>query len=214
MPIGVYKHIPHKGTFKKGVVPWITGKKHSEETKQKMREKALGKGNSQYGKLHSEEHKRKIGEAVKGDKHPMFGKKHTTEARFKIKLARSKQIIPKGRKISLEKIEKIFTPEYRKILAIKFSGINNPQWKGGITPLNHKIRESKEYKQWRKSVFERDNYTCIKCGAKNGLGKTVKLNADHIKRFAQYPELRFELSNGRTLCEPCHRKTDTYGRFC
>ena len=78
--------------------------------------------------------------------------------------------------------------------------------KGGITPINMKIRSSREYKLWRKAVFERDNYTCRFCG---GVG--VKLNADHIKPFALFPELRFAIDNGRTLCEDCHRKTDTWG---
>ena len=54
--------------------------------------------------------------------------------------------------------------------------------------------------------MERDNYTCQICGTRGG-----DLEADHIKPFAYYPDIRFELSNGRTLCKPCHRKTDTYG---
>jgi 5-methylcytosine-specific restriction endonuclease McrA len=33
------------------------------------------------------------------------------------------------------------------------------------------------------------------------------LEADHIKPWAYFPSLRFELSNGRTLCRPCHDKT-------
>jgi hypothetical protein len=83
-------------------------------------------------------------------------------------------------------------------------------WKGGITPINKIIRGSVEYIEWRKSVFERDNYTCVFCGARNGNGRTVVLNADHIKPFATYPELRLELSNGRTLCRPCHKTTFVY----
>lgn len=73
--------------------------------------------------------------------------------------------------------------------------------------LNRRIRYSTKMNNWRVSVFERDNYTCQHCKVRGGT-----LNADHIKPFATYPELRFELSNGRTLCVDCHRKTDTWGR--
>ena len=82
-------------------------------------------------------------------------------------------------------------------------------WKGGITPINQKIRTSLEYKLWRKSVFERDNYTCQICGIK-GNQTGGYLQADHIKPFAYFPELRFELSNGRTLCRECHKETPSY----
>lgn len=78
-------------------------------------------------------------------------------------------------------------------------------WRGGITPLNVSIRMSIEYKNWRKSVFARDNYKCVWCGAGG------KLNADHIKPFAYFPELRLKLENGRTLCVDCHKQTDTFG---
>ena len=93
----------------------------------------------------------------------------------------------------------------------KVTGKNCHLWRGGITPVNKKIRNSPEYKLWRKAVFERDNYTCIWCGAKSKKGKKVILNADHIKPFAEYPELRFAIDNGRTLCRECHKKTNTYG---
>jgi len=76
----------------------------------------------------------------------------------------------------------------------------------GLTSLNESIRKSAVYKKWRKAVFERDDYTCQICGQRGG-----KLNADHIKRFADYPNLRLELSNGRTLCLSCHLKTPTFG---
>lgn len=68
-----------------------------------------------------------------------------------------------------------------------------------------------EYVQWRKAVFERDDYTCQDCGARNGTGETVYLQADHVKPWVLYPELRYQIDNGRTLCTPCHRKTPTWG---
>jgi len=76
----------------------------------------------------------------------------------------------------------------------------------GKTPKNESIRHSAAYKSWRTLVFERDNYTCVFCKVVGGL-----LHADHIKPFAFFPDLHFDISNGRTLCKPCHLKTHTYG---
>ncbi len=87
------------------------------------------------------------------------------------------------------------------------SGENNHMWRGGKSPVNRRIRASKQYADWRKMVFERDNFTCQFCGQHGGY-----LEPDHIKPFAYFPELRFELSNGRTLCRPCHKTTDTFGQ--
>jgi HNH endonuclease/NUMOD3 motif-containing protein len=117
----------------------------------------------------------------------------TQEVRKKISLA------TKGRKKSLE---------MRQKLSLAKRGVNSLHlWKGGITKKNQLIRSSSEYRLWRTSVFERDDYTCQICQQRGG-----RLNADHIKQFALFPELRLDLTNGRTLCEPCHRKTDTYGK--
>lgn len=63
------------------------------------------------------------------------------------------------------------------------------------------IRRSAEYKEWRKAVFERDNYTCQLCGVRG-----VKLNAHHKKPFAFFPDQRTVIENGITLCERCHKK--------
>lgn len=87
------------------------------------------------------------------------------------------------------------------------SGENAPNWKGGITAEYAAARNTTEYKNWRKAVFERDNYTCVLCGVRG-----VEIQADHIKSFAEFPELRTVLSNGRTLCVPCHKTTPNYCR--
>lgn len=90
---------------------------------------------------------------------------------------------------------------------LNLRGENHWAWKGGVTPINRTIRNSLEMKIWREKVFERDNYTCQFCNKKGG-----NLNADHIKQFAYFPELRFKISNGRTLCKECHKKTDTFSK--
>ncbi len=86
-------------------------------------------------------------------------------------------------------------------------GANHNHWKGGISSENSRLRGTSAYKEWRTKVFQRDHYTCQHCGQIGG-----NLNADHIKPFAYYPDLRFELSNGQTLCVECHKKTPTYKR--
>jgi hypothetical protein len=87
-------------------------------------------------------------------------------------------------------------------------GQNNPNWKGGITPINTQIRNSDEYKQWRNEVFKRDNYTCQICGDNKG----GNLQAHHKEGFSSNEELRFDIDNGVTLCELCH-DFNKYGSF-
>jgi hypothetical protein len=84
-------------------------------------------------------------------------------------------------------------------------------WKGGLTEINYRIRRSEQYADWRKAVFKRDDYRCGHCGDRSESGNRVRLEADHIKPFAMFPELRFDISNGMTLCAPCHRRTPTWG---
>lgn len=85
--------------------------------------------------------------------------------------------------------------------------------------LRFLINSSGVYNEWRMSVFKRDGFVCIQCPSKKDL------QVDHIKSFARIiiennvktldeafacKEL-WELSNGRVLCKPCHKKTDTHG---
>lgn len=85
----------------------------------------------------------------------------------------------------------------------KLRGKNHWNWQGG--------KESNwgtpEYKAWRKAVMSRDNFTCQHCGDNRG----GNLEADHTKPRCLFPELTFDIDNGRTLCQDCHKQTRTWG---
>ncbi len=87
---------------------------------------------------------------------------------------------------------------YEKIRYKK--GKDNFNWKGGISPENIRLRHSIEYRLWREAVFARDNWTCVRCHKRGH-----SLHAHHIKLFSKYPELRFAIDNGKTLCKKCHK---------
>ena len=75
---------------------------------------------------------------------------------------------------------------------------NHSNWKGGITPFNKQQRDFFRYRVVPK-VLLRDNYICQLCGQRGN-----SLTVDHIKKWSEYPNLRFELNNCRTLCKKCH----------
>jgi 5-methylcytosine-specific restriction endonuclease McrA len=96
---------------------------------------------------------------------------------------------------------------YRKIVHRMIALKNlNKRLKESPRKNRKKIMSSFEYEDWRNSVFTRDDYTCQNCKQRGG-----KICAHHIKEWCNYPESRYELSNGQTLCCDCHKKTNNYG---
>lgn len=173
------------------------------------------------GHLVSSETRRKLSEKHKG--HPI-----TQETRDKISVAQ------KGRsKPNL--LGHLVSEETRKKISAKLTG--NTNGKGTRSEISRRKMSEKakargenhnwfvdgrgderaaerkasfwkfDYRMWREAVFFRDNYTCQTCGARGG-----RLQADHILQWKNHPDKRFDLSNGRTLCESCHKLTPTYGR--
>ena len=59
------------------------------------------------------------------------------------------------------------------------------------------------YKQFRTDVLKRDKFTCKMCKAK---GKRTRLHVHHIRKWASASSLRYEVSNGITLCYSCHKE--------
>jgi hypothetical protein len=82
------------------------------------------------------------------------------------------------------------------------------RWKGGVTPLSKLVRHTIEYKEWRTTVYERDDYTCQNenckfCDNKRG----AILHPHHIKPICNFPDLVFDIKNGVTYCKDFHLKS-------
>lgn len=176
----------------KGRNIWTKGSHHdtSPETRKKISDTLKGHKGFWLGKKRgplSEEQKGKL-------RRVNIGKKYPVETRMRVsKVAKEKGfgLWMKGRKLS---------EETRRKQAESRKGEKSNFWKGGITPEIVKIRTGIEMRLWREAVFARDNWTCQECNA------TGYLNAHHIKQFAKFPELRFAIDNGITLCVECHKK--------
>lgn len=160
-------------------------KPHTEETKQKLRLANLGKKQSP--------------ELVAKRAAAIRGVKKTPEDRAGI----SQRMMGNKRMMGFR-----HTIETRKLMSEKArKGPDSEWWQGGKTEEAKRIRASMDFRLWREAVFKRDDYTCQICRQRGG-----RLHPDHIKRFSMFPELRFDVDNGRTLCEDCHKQTPTYGR--
>ena len=163
-----------------------------------------------HNKPHSEESRRKMSKSHKrrGTKPPsQLGIKQSKDTIAK----RVAKLRGKKRPPFSEKWKKRIGDARRGKANIKNRGKNSNFWRGGISKVNDIIRHSLEYRLWREAVFARDNWTCIFCYRRSEKGQKIVLNVDHIKPFAYFPELRFAIDNGRTLCIECHKKTDTWG---
>ena len=109
-------------------------------------------------------------------------------------------------------------------------GRDHPFWKGGVTSINDKIRKSEKYRKFSRTIKVRDNFICQICEVRSEKGNPVTMNTDHIIPFSvlidslimkeginnlygkamTYTPL-WDFNNARTLCEQCHRATETYG---
>ena len=186
----------------------------SNETKLKISNSLKGKNTWAKGskKIQSEEHKKKNIENLKKARLSITSesRKKNSDSRKGQKInEKQKEALSIGRELNKGRKHTKETKEKNRLSQIgKKSGSKHPSWKGGITPENKKIRNSTDCKYWRKSCFERDNFTCQKTGQHGG-----KLVVHHINNFSEFPELRFEITNGITLSHNAHMEFhNKYGR--
>jgi len=205
MPSGVYKHKSRpcsEETKRKIGLGNIhsrrnTGMHHTEEWKHRMRLAHLGKRLPEEQRKNQIEtlrkywatHKRVISEKLREKMKEGHKKYYLTEEGK----AHRKRFIYSG-------IGRKPSKETRKKLSESHKGKNHWNWQGGISRERERVKNTSAYKEWRLMVFGRDNYTCQKCGDRG-----VYLHAHHVLPFAQFPESRFDVSNGLTLCINCHK---------
>lgn len=119
------------------------------------------------------------------------GRPMTEETRRKMSVAHIGNKSNLGRKL---------TEEHKLKVRLSLRGEKHWNWQGGKTKENHIRRNRIEYTEWRKAVFERDGY---KCKIANS-DCVHEVHAHHILRFSEYPEIRYDLNNGITLCKNHH----------
>lgn len=146
---------------------------------------------------------KRIASLPRGKNHWTYGKKRSAETRAKISksltgLSHSEET---KKKMSLARMGTKCSLLVRENMSKGQSGSRGSNWQGGISSTNERVRKSFKYKLWREGVFKRDNYTCQKYKIKGGY-----LHPHHIKNFAEFPDLRFRISNGITLSDKAHKE--------
>lgn len=174
-----------------GNIPWNKGKKRppfSKEWLEKMRISHLG-NKSHTGEVHDEEYKKRMSESCKGiKKHPDFGAKVSAARMGVIFSERHKENIRKALKNNQ-----------------KLMGENNPNWNPDRNTVRARSggRRCADMYKWAREVKKRDENKC-KIDNKDCDGR---LESHHILPFSKYPELRYDINNGITLCKFHHYKT-------
>jgi len=125
---------------------------------------------------------------------------------------RNISIALRGRKLTIQTRQKLsiiasarkLSEEQKTNIGDALRGEKHWHWKGGVTGVIYSLRKTREYRHWRDAVLKRDGYRCRKCGSTKR-----RLDTHHIFPFTEYPELRFVVGNGITLCVRCHKKYGT-----
>lgn len=174
---------------------------------------ASGFKNARHGKYYCSAKCRVLGSAsyiansLKGNQNGKGNYKHLQKYLKENKPANYSTV---GKQLICEQCHRLFDTHPYKIREGKGKYCSLDCYRAAIAnpdrPEQTKERFTREYKEWKRAVLERDNFTCQKCGA-TGAG----LAAHHNKSFKDNPELRIDLDNGITLCRNCHYEIH-YGR--
>jgi 5-methylcytosine-specific restriction endonuclease McrA len=181
---------------KKGHIPWNKGKKINYESKRMSGREHTLEAKKKIAQASRErwqnlEYKERVGKLISlgliGRPSPrgMLGHHHTQKAKDKISKNNAR----------------IWFGKKRPELKILIGGKNHWKWIKDRTKLAKKQeRNDSAYREWRLNVWKRDNFKCKianqDCGG--------KIKAHHILSWKHYPELRYNINNGITLCQAHH----------
>lgn len=92
------------------------------------------------------------------------------------------------------------TQEAKDKISVSHKGSKHYRWNPDREAVKKNLRNDGEYLQWVLRVKKRDKG---QCKIKNK-GCSGYLIVHHILSWSQYPELRYEINNGITLCQAHH----------
>lgn len=205
----------------------MLGKHHSEESKQKMRERALlswtperrfsagirmkGKRITPLGYRHSEETKSKIGLGNKGKTSPYKGVPMLEEQKQKISQTKKVRGYSKEYREAIRQrmlsnkhgLGTVLSIEAKARLAASKMGVSNPMWNGGISKFPYPFAFNKQLKE---IIRKRDKGTCQICyKQENG--------REHFIHHIDYDKNNLDLLNLILICHSCHSKTNNHRKY-
>jgi hypothetical protein len=161
----------------------------------------IGKPGGMLGKKPTKETLEKISKALKGKKRKPFTKEWCEKISKANKIAMNRPEVKQKMSIAKKgKKRKPFTKNHKDKIGIANSGKNNGNYIHGKGHLPY----TKEFtKSLKKSIIERDNYTCQECG----MGQE-----EHLERYGKNIEVHHidycyfncDKTNLITLCHKCN----------
>jgi hypothetical protein len=189
------KGIPMSEEAKDLIRQFQKGRTRSPETRARMSVAAKLRSEEHYANSRSPEARAKASAKMKGRK-PWHSLRPTTEA-----FRESRRLINLGRPKSIE--TRLKMAEARR-------GEKSHLWKGGLSKEHYRERQNAmqtvEYRLWKESVFNQAGNIC----ALEDETCSGPLQAHHIQSWTEFPELRYEVSNGQCLCKDHHQRTDNF----
>lgn len=211
------------------------GQTMSDEQKLVLSFINTGESHPMFGTHPSDETKKLIGDAVRGEKNPMFGTVGEKSPNFGTHhSAATKKLIGDSKRgkarapfsdewkknLSESHFGMEHSPETKKLMSkhnrrtmlgkhpsaealAKRSGANSYMWRGGVSFAPYSLDWTRTL---RRSIRERDHYTCRLCGAQQSDRAFSVHHIDYVKSHCDPVNLV-------TLCQSCHTKTNLDREF-